>query len=394
MYFNLIGNVAGRSMFKFILSAVILFISLFTTGCSRSVISIERAHNTEVYPMYGKIPAREFYYNGNISDSLVFKWQAEITGSTLASSVVAYGHYVFLNDLSGRVYCFDINTGKTAGQLKHKGAVYTAPVLENITLIYASAKSDENNSELVFYDFINAKAIAELDIAGRVLSHIIKIDDGVVFTTENGRIYKFNFTGYKMFEHPTKKVTHSSPAFNNNILVFGNDNGEITGFNIKDQKQLYSAKISKHLLSGIAISGNTAFVGDYKGVLYAVDINSGTIQWEYNTGKRIEMIPAFDDSNVYIGNLGGEFFAIDKLTGNLIWKSLTDGILNAPPLVANNLIVVPDLNRKIHFINKQDGSIRKTMEFGGRVKLTPVFFNNLLFIGYDDGILEAYEIIN
>ena len=106
------------------------------------------------------------------------------------------------------------------------------------------------------------------------------------------------------------------------------------------------------------------------------------------------MTPAVDNSNVYIGNLAGKFYSIDKNTGQKKWQIKTDGLFNTTPLVTNNILIAPDFNKKILFIDKIKGIIQKTMQLNGRVKLSPVIYKNTLFIGYDRGKLEAYEIPN
>jgi outer membrane protein assembly factor BamB len=86
------------------------------------------------------------------------------------------------------------------------------------------------------------------------------------------------------------------------------------------------------------------------------------------------------------------FLKIDKKTGEIIWKTETDGVFNASPIVAENIIIQPDMEKSLHFIDIENGSILRTMIYEGRVRLSPVYFKNTLFIGYDNGILAAYEI--
>jgi hypothetical protein len=67
------------------------------------------------------------------------------------------------------------------------------------------------------------------------------------------------------------------------------------------------------------------------------------------------------------------------------------GVFNASPLITENKLVIPDLNEKVFIADRKTGEINSVHNFNGRVKLTPVFHKNILFIGYDNGILKAYE---
>jgi hypothetical protein len=89
-----------------------VLVLLLISGCARSVIKYATKLDETPYQMYGKTPSREFYLPENISDSLVLKWESEANGSFPNSSVSIYEDLVFINDLSGRIFCFDIETGK------------------------------------------------------------------------------------------------------------------------------------------------------------------------------------------------------------------------------------------------------------------------------------------
>ncbi|MEO8399188.1 MAG: PQQ-binding-like beta-propeller repeat protein [Ignavibacteriaceae bacterium] len=367
------------------------FLLLFAAGCSLSKIQYEANEDLHYYSMFGEIPSRNFFTPQTLSDSIVKKWEADINGSFSNSSVSIYDNLVFVNDLSGRVYCFNINTGKQIGKLKSGDGVFTTPIINKFNVIYASAQRGKNESILQFYDFVKGKLINEITVEGRVISEIIKTEDAIIFNTEDGRVYKFNFFGSKEWGIETKVLTHSSPALKNNIKVFGNDNGEIVGVDALSGKIKFKEKISKPFFASPSIINETIFIGNDDGKLYAIDLNTGKVKWNFNTGGRINMSAASDSNNIYIGNLKGELFSLNIKYHSLNWKQTFDGAFSAAPLVSNNLIIQPDLESKIHFINKDDGRILKSIQLDGRAKLSPVYFKDILFIGYDNGVLAAYE---
>jgi eukaryotic-like serine/threonine-protein kinase len=374
---------------------IIILILVETSGCSSSSIETEIAAGKDAYSMFGRIPERSFYYPITIGDSLKKLWEAEINGSFPNSSISFFDKYIFINDLSGRIYCFNMENGKKIGQLKNKGAVYSTPVVERNLVIYLSALNDENNSYLYYYDMRNSLYINEIKISGRALTEIIKSDDGIIFTTEKGIVYKYNFTGDKIWETNTKAITNCSPAMNNSSIIFGNNYGELISLNKKDGNIQYRTKIGGYFTGGASISDSNVLIGNDNGNLYSINITSGKINWNINTGSRIVMTPVSDNSDVYIGNLRGDFYSINKNNGKINWDKRLGTLFNITPLATNNLIILPDQNGKIYLIEKDSGIVEKTYKTNGRQKLNPVIKNNnLLFLGYDNGILEAYEIYN
>jgi hypothetical protein len=77
----------------------------------------------------------------------------------------------------------------------------------------------------------------------------------------------------------------------------------------------------------------------------------------------------------------------------LNWQTEFEGVLNSTPMLTNNLIILPDVLFSFHIVEKENGKILRTIPLDGRAKLSPVYSHNLLFIGFDDGILRAYEFV-
>jgi len=380
-----------NSQIKIYCNIILLLILIVIAGCAASKIIYDVKVDNNPYVMYGEVSSCNFFVPEEFSDSLNKKWEADINGSFPNSSVSIYSNLVFVNDLSGRVYCFNIDNGKKVGQLKLGNGVYTTPVLNMFEVIAVSAERKDNESTLQYYNYKKAELEKEVTIEGRVISELIKIDDGIIFNTDKGIIYKYNFNAYQEWKCETNEFTHSSPALKDNIIVFGNDNGEIIGVDAIKGKLLYRIKISKPFFASPSIIDKTILIGNDDGNLYVLDLSTGKTNWSFETGGRIIMTPACDGSNIYIGNLKGDFFSINIKSHQLNWKIKYDGAFNTTPLVSENLILQPGIDRNLLFINKENGEIVKTMLFDGRVKLTPVYFRNILFIGYDNGILEAYE---
>lgn len=370
----------------------LLFISFLLSSCSRSLIRIESvgAENYS-YSMFGKVPSRNFYYNKTISDSIIKVWENDAHGGFNNTSVTIYNNLIFAGDLSGRVFCYNLENGEELGQLKKGGAIYSAPLILDNKIIFANVLGDENKSELYIYNFNLGDQILEKDITGRVMTDMILLKDSFVFNTNDGRIYKYDFKGNQVWTLNTKSFVHSSPACSENKIVFGNDDGEIIAVNEADGKLIYQKKIGESFFSSAAFSGDTVFIGNDNGFLYALNSETGNIFWKYDTGARITITPAFDNKYIFIGNLKGNLFALNKSSGKEIWKTSFDGVLNSTPLVTNNYLIVPNLNQQFYFIDKVSGKTIKTVDVDGRIKFSPVIKDNYLIMAYENSKIAAYE---
>lgn len=355
---------------------------------------VKPALDKDPFIMYGKTPERNFFYDFPLSDSLKFLWTAEANGSFNHSSVSYYDQYVFVSDLSGRVFCYNILDGKKVGQLKTKGAIYSAPYVDLNQIIFVTALMDENKSILTYYSLNNNEVLHNVELTGRVLTEMLFNNGDIILCTETGRVYSFDRNGEKNWEVKTNSRIHSSPVMSGNIFYFGNDNGEIVAMNTATGDSVYRKKIGDTFQGGSSISGDYLYIGSDDGALYCIEHKSGTLKWEYKTESRIVMTPALDNENVYAGNLSGDFFALNKNSGKVIWNKKLGTLFNTAPLVASNYLLIPDLFKKLYFTDKETGEIKKSMEYDNRIKLTPVIFNKkIVIIGYDNGIIDAYEML-
>lgn len=373
----------------------LLIIILLITGCARSVIKYSTKYDEDPFRMFGKIPSREFYIPINTSDSLNLIWESETYGSFPNSSVSVYDNLVFINDLSGRVFCFDAETGDKIGSLKYSyGSIYSTPIPYRSKVIFPVALDKENLTEIIIYDYSQGKELDEIELPGRVVTQMIALDDDILFTTEVGIAYRLNSAGKIIWETHTRVPTRSSPALTNNLFIFGNDKGELIGLNSDSGDSVYVKKIGGHFFSGITVQDSIVYAGNDNGFVYAINVLDGEIIWQFDTRFKIKMEPAIDEQNLFIGNLNGDFYSINRSTGKENWKVNFKGILNSTPLITENMIILPNVLFAVHLLDKFDGSVLNTISLEGRAKLSPVIHNNILFIGFDDGVIRAYEFAN
>lgn len=380
----------------FLKNKILLFALLLSlAGCARSIIKYTAKTDEAPYTMFGKIPSREFYVPEFLSDSLILKWESEMYGSFPNSSVSIYEDMVFINDLSGRIFCYNIETGKQIGKLKYSsGAVYSTPIPFRNIVVFPVAQEKDNYTELVYYNFQSGEETELIEIPGRVLTNLLVAEDDIIFTTEIGSAYRYSILGKQKWETNTWVPTRSDPALFDNLLLFGNDFGEIIALDVSTGDSVYVREIGGSFFCGLTISDSIIYCGNENGNLYAINLQDGEIIWQLHTGARISMTPAADSENIYVGNLAGCFYSVSKNSGEVNWKTCLSGIFNSTPLVSENIIVLPDVLFSIHLLNKANGERLKTINLEGRAKLSPVYFRDLLFIGFDDGILRAYEFVD
>ena len=379
------------SFSKYRRAYLLLFISLIVAGCSQPLIIKNSSYDEPGYFMFGRIPQRDFYSDLIIGE-VIEKWNNQTSGSQTGSSIVIYNNTVFVYDLSGRIYGFDRLTGKLLGYEKFNGSIETAPVVKNLRIFFVVNEKLENYSTFIVFDFINGKILKEERIDGGVTNELIRLDDGIVLLTDVGELIKFNYVGTREWSTKTETTSLSSPASNNEIIIWGNQSGEIILASAKTGEIKSKTKLQKPITGGITIVNDDSYFADEAGTVYCYNIKDMKVIWETATGSKILSTPAADDLKIYIGNLKGKIFALDKNNGKIIWEVNTQGIINTTPLVTKNMLIQPDVNKKVYFINTASGTIEKSLSFDTRTKLNPVIYDGMLYMGSDRGIIHTYQV--
>lgn len=377
-----------------LLKKIFLILSaLLLAGCAKSLIQISSNKLETVHPMFGKNSERKFYYDLYSSDSLKLLWTADAFGSFNNSSVVANDSMIFIGDLAGRVHVFNLENGKQRGVLKTKGAIFSTPLLYKFRIYYPLVKDGKKLTEFIVYDYFAGKDLYIIEIEDLITNQLLSDDDAIYLFAEDGTIYKYSYEAKLIWSIETNQNVHFVPAMKNEKIFLGNDAGEFIVINSRNGKILYREKLAKSIFSGASIDNNLCYFGDDEGNLFAIDCDSFKIKFKVKTDGRILMNPAVDDKNIYFGNMKRIFYCIDKNDGRIIWSKKMKGYFNSAPAVTRNHLFIPNLFKSFFIVDKNNGEIINEIELDNRAKLSPVIINNKVIIGYDEGVIAAYEFI-
>ncbi len=341
--------------------------------------------------MFGEISERKFYSNINISDSLELINKLELKGSQSFTSVVAGNGLIFTGDLSGRIYAFDINSGKSYGYKKYDGEILLAPILIGRRIYFALNNRNKPYSTFVTFDYFDGREINRYDLDCTINSELLLLKDQIIAIDKRGKIYSFNTAGYPEWSYNTKQEQSSHPSSDGNIVAWGTNEGKLIIFSLEQKKIVDSFDADTSITSGSTIENHVVYFGDAIGNLYAYNYLHKKLLWKVYTGAKIVNFPVYNDSLVIIGNLKGIINAVGKIDGKLKWSVKTNGLIDSTPFLTRNILLQPDLNKKLYLIDVASEKIKKIINYDGRVKLSPLCYKNYIITGADRGIIYIYN---
>lgn len=197
--------------------------------------------------------------------------------------------------------------------------------------------------------------------------------------------------------HSSANVVNT-PAYDKNLVVFGNSIGLIEALNRKTGKRVWSYQTQGAIYSSALINHGLVIFGSGDGNVYALTLANGKLAWKATAQKSVLGTPVVHASTVFIGASDHTFKALDVKTGKQKW-SFTDveGSIVGKPLIYQDKIIFGSWGRHLYALNIHTGSLVWKWNNGSANRMfspamaTPVAVNNTIYIAAPDRVLTAID---
>ncbi len=336
---------------------------------------------------------------------------------------------------------------------KNSGTVWFANPLVRGNVVYASVRDDNvdsPNGGIVAFDAMTGKQLWKINIGSIIHtpaivgSHLVAVNStGLVhgIDLETHQIL-WTFDLYQGANFDNRYAAAPVTATDDSVIV-GADTTPFFCLDINTGKPNWSWKLKSvvhGMISSAFVAGNRAYIGDQQH-LYALDLSSGSLVWEFPLGYRQRVfgtpsvyndrlyfnqhgrISAFDISNdqcqrlwqvgssmykftmpvvhgdkLYYSGLG-ELHARNIDTGKSVWRIDTTAKHNvgkyqefmdaSAHTIAGQYDYVGSDNGVFYVLELDTGKIASTFKIGTPIKSSAAISGNIIFIGGTDGNLYA-----
>ena len=140
-----------------------------------------------------------------------------------------------------------------------------------------------------------------------------------------------------------------------------------------------------------AVSGDSVYVAGYDGRIRAINSKSGTLDWQYPAKeepglKAIIGGVAVAEGKIFFGASDGKVYAVDDTSHVGAWGEPfeTGDKIWSTPVIGGDTLFITSFDKKLHALDITSGS--KSWEFGteGAIAATPLLYNGTLYFGSFD----------
>ena len=268
----------------------------------------------------------------------------------ISGGVVAGINKAFFGSENGEVFALDIENGELAWKGKVKGEVIAAPALDSGKLVVNTASgvmkafnaSNGQDDWQIEQDVppLTLRGISAPVIAGGGV--IVGSADGSlsVYLLEQGRQGWTVDIGEAAGSTELERVidVDSTPLIYGDNIYSVSSRGNLSAVELRSGRVLWQRQYSSY--REVSISGNSLFLTDVKGHVYAIDRNNGLELWsQLSFTNRGVTGPVPQGNYVVVGDFEGYLHWLDQDTGEIVSRHHVDSSgIHATPTVENNVL--------------------------------------------------------
>jgi len=370
-----------------------------------------------------------------------FDAKAHIHSSPAICNGILYcgvsGIYNGTSSLSGLMYALDASTGKklwsfdTSYSINRGGCcIQSSPVVVN-GIVYFTVVNAENNPERFTYLFaLDVKTGLSKWNVPTLISNGYGREDYIWHNSSpaifkntcyvgsvDGKFYAIDIkTGKIIDTYTTGGSIISSPLISNGIVYFGSNDGKLRAFTTTKSGKLAlkwtypeTGSLGMIRCKPVIFDKKVYFTaGKYD--IYAVDTESGSLYWVYDTSNTFSNFdilssPAIEITSsgeklIHLGNGSGVAFCLKENNNKieLKWKRNLGIKLEADPIVSNGIVYYPVRSSQhkgcLFALRTSDGTILEKYYLKNNIRSSPIIYNKTLYFGACDSNIHAIKPIN
>lgn len=277
-------------------------------------------------------------------------WKVTISGGAFEGTPVIADGVVYLGDMDGTVYAWNLEDGKERWKHKVDSGFIAAPAVRD-NLLYIG------------------------DIDGKFYALDIK-------------------TGKPKWTFSAEAEIDNGANFWKDKVLFGSQDANLYCLNAESGELVWKFTIGDQIRCMPTVVDDRSFVAGCDSTLHIVDLTTGKAAAAVPIDAPTGVTPAVLGDNVYFGTEAGALLAIDWKAARVLWK-FEDQNSTQPyrssPAVEEGLVVVGSRNRRVQAFDPATGKELWTFATKQRIDSSPVLVGDRVFVGAADGRLYALD---
>ena len=306
------------------------------------------------------------------------KWAFKTGGPIVTSPAIADG-VVYIASFDGHLHAIDQETGKEKWKFKSRMPIASSPAVAGGLIYFVSSTG----------------ALAALDSATGTPKW--------VFATE----YERRFEAKNLHGYPPAAQTipdawdifTSSPAVAHGRVYFGSGDGNVYAVDAQTGVLQWKFPTRDVVHASPSVAGNTIYIGSWDSFFYAIDAETGQERWSFKSGEDpaihnqvgFQSSAAVVDGTVYVGCRDAHVYALDAATGRKRWDYPTSKswVIGTPAVRDGMVYVGTSDSARFMALDAKTGRLRFNVNAKAYIFSSAALAGDLAYVGDHNGKLYA-----
>jgi outer membrane protein assembly factor BamB len=144
------------------------------------------------------------------------------------------------------------------------------------------------------------------------------------------------------------------------------------------------------LVGGVAVDGDVLYLGTKEADVYALEADTGAQIWAYETNGEVWSTPVVVDEDLFFTSLDGTVYSLDKASGDENWtfEGANSGIAGQVT-VADGALYVGAFDNRLYALNAADGTMKWTAQGDNWFWSRPAVVDDVVYAASLDGKMYA-----
>lgn len=337
---------------------------------------------------------RGIVYSGLIASTLFAFSSCEKTYSDDKPAQLTYSPTLYVGSNQQVVYALNPETGEKKWEFNVGSSVVAAPEVLDDGVIFATKSGD-----VYKLDRITGKEIVSRKFGSQIIGSPYRYEEHLYIAAGNilhqvdPKTLDTRFSADCGGQITTSPTIHSILGKDGKYVFVATANNNLLAINTFEMPIVwtYAAPQAGSFRSSPCIENDSIlYIGNNNGNLYAVRTTTGTGKWAYKTDGEIVSSPVAVGGNVLIGSYDRTFYSIDSETGLKRWSFNTTDKIHASPIVFNQYVFFGSYDMNFYCIDIIDGVMLWKMKTFGLIKSSPVEYQgSIYFSSYDKNLYRV-----
>ncbi len=183
-----------------------------------------------------------------------------------------------------------------------------------------------------------------------------------------------------------------SPALDEagGIIAVGSEDGGLYAYNAITGEALRWSPFQTEgeIWSTPVLRNGVAYFGSQDGNVYAVSLDSGALEWQFETGAAVVASPVIHKNMLIVGSFDRQLYALGLNDGQLRWQFQANNWWWATPVASGRAIFAPAMDGKVYALD-DNGILLWEYDLGAPIVSSPVLLERGLVVATVDGQLSV-----